>query len=96
LRSATITRAACGAVATSTPTRSERTVHRAARDARAARRLETAPPALIIDGGTGRLNRYDLHPIERYPERARWVARYNRLVRVVEGVPIYARRSPVP
>jgi hypothetical protein len=54
--------------------------------------LELAPPALIIDGGAGRLNRYDLHPIARYPELARWVDAHYRVDAVVLGVPIYARR----
>jgi hypothetical protein len=54
--------------------------------------LEAAPPALIIDGGAGRLNRYDLHPIARYPELASWLAARYRPVAIVRGVPIYAPR----
>lgn len=54
--------------------------------------LEAAPPALIIDGGAGRLNRYDLHPISRYPRLASWAAARYRLDAIVHGVPIYARR----
>jgi hypothetical protein len=54
--------------------------------------LEAARPALIIDGGAGKLNRYDLHPIARYPELASWVAAHYRVDAVVDGVPIYARR----
>jgi hypothetical protein len=63
--------------------------------------LELARPALIIDGGAGRLNRYDLHPLARYPELAGWVAAHYRVAAIVQGVPIYARRadqssSPMP
>jgi hypothetical protein len=54
--------------------------------------LKAAPPALIIDGGAGRLNRWDLHPIARYPVLARWVDAHYRLDRLVAGVPIYARK----
>ena len=54
--------------------------------------LEAAPPALIVDGGAGRLNRYDLHPISRYPALASWVAARYRLDALVHGVPIYALR----
>lgn len=55
--------------------------------------LTTAPPALIIDGGAGRLNRFDLHPIARYAELARFVATHYRLASVVAGVPVYALRT---
>jgi hypothetical protein len=54
--------------------------------------LQAAPPALIIDGGAGRLNRYDLHPIARYPELASWLSAHYRLVAIVDDVPIYAPR----
>jgi hypothetical protein len=54
--------------------------------------LTAAPPSLIVDGGAGRLNRYDLHPISRYPALASWVAARYRLDGIVHGVPVYARR----
>lgn len=52
--------------------------------------LAAAPPALIIDGGAGKLNRFDRHPIARYPELASWLAAHYRLAAIVAGVPIYA------
>jgi hypothetical protein len=54
--------------------------------------LTAAPPSFIVDGGAGRLNRYHLHPLSRYPALASWVADRYRLDAIVHGVPIYARR----
>jgi hypothetical protein len=54
--------------------------------------LEATPPALIVDGGAGRLNRWDRHPIARYPELAHWVSTRYRIDQVVAGVPIYVRK----
>lgn len=54
--------------------------------------LHAAPPAAIIDGGAGRLNRYDLHPLSRYRELSSWVAANYHLDTIVDGVPLYTRR----
>ena len=51
--------------------------------------LERNPPAAIVDGGAGGLDRFDRHPIGRYPEIARFVAAHYRLDRIVSGVPVY-------
>jgi hypothetical protein len=55
--------------------------------------LDRTPPAFIVDTGPGRLANFDRHPIARYPELARRVARGYRLDAVVAGVPIYKRQA---
>ena len=51
--------------------------------------LDADPPRLIVDAAAGRLDRFDLHPISRYPELARRVAQRYRLVGTPAGVPVY-------
>ena len=53
--------------------------------------LARSPPRLIIDGGAGKLDRWERHPIARYPELARLIAARYRLDATVAGVPIFRR-----
>jgi len=55
--------------------------------------LDRAPPAFIVDSAAGGIANFDRHPIGRYEELARRVARNYRLETVVDGVPIYRRQA---
>jgi hypothetical protein len=55
--------------------------------------LDRTPPEFIVDTGAGRLANFDRHPIGRYEELARRVAREYRLDAVVSGVPVYRRQA---
>lgn len=55
--------------------------------------LDRTPPEFIVDTGAGRIANFDLHPIGRYEELARRVARGYRLDAVVAGVPVYRRQA---
>jgi hypothetical protein len=51
--------------------------------------LTARPPRYIVDAGAGRLDRFDRHPIARYPQLQRLVESAYRLEATVAGVPIY-------
>ena len=51
--------------------------------------LRSDPPSVIVDAGAGRLDRFDRHPIGRYPALASFVGRNYALDRLVGGVPVY-------
>jgi len=55
--------------------------------------LDQDPPRFLVDGGAGRLDRFDLHPIARYPDLARRVHERYRLVGEPAGVPVYERND---
>jgi hypothetical protein len=49
-------------------------------------------PELVIDSAAGRLKGFDLAPIVRYPQLARFVAAQYVLAATIDGVPIYRLR----
>jgi hypothetical protein len=52
--------------------------------------LDRRPPAFIVDAAAGGLDRFDRHPIARYPALATRVAARYRLAATVRGVPVYS------
>jgi hypothetical protein len=55
--------------------------------------LQANPPRYVLDGGAGQLDRYDRHPISRYPRLADFVNAHYVLERTVSGVPVYSKRK---
>jgi hypothetical protein len=53
--------------------------------------LERAPPRFLVDAAAGKLDRFDLHPIARYPALARFVSDHYKLLATPRDVPIYER-----
>lgn len=51
--------------------------------------LNKNPPLYIVDGAAGRLDKFDLHPIARYPQLLQWVNLRYRRIESVAGVPLY-------
>ena len=54
--------------------------------------LRTTSPRLLIDAAAGRLDRFDLHSIDRYPQLAKVVASDYSLIGTPGGVPVYRHR----
>lgn len=53
--------------------------------------LQQHPPLFVVDSAAGRFDRFDRHPISRYPKLAALIGSRYDLVAVVSGVPIYRR-----
>ena len=55
--------------------------------------LQQQPPLFVVDSAAGRFDRFDRHPIARYPKLDSLIKASYDLVAVVSGVPIYRRHS---
>jgi hypothetical protein len=51
--------------------------------------LHRRPPDLIVDGGAGKIDGFDLHPVSRYPELDEFVRTHYVVAATVEGVPVF-------